>query len=291
MKKIIRISENRLKEIVNESVTKVLSLYEETEGKIQDSELNEFLSKLSEEELRKLWVYYSSIEHAASYSNPLTILMANSLHEGLIHTYPIDKTISYIQSYFGLNSQQIKPIKAENGITHIHVIIPTIGNNFELIERAMGLCGYYLGFPQRDSIPSNSLVRLQFEPKIQKDDSEQIRDSETTLLHLTPIYNKKKIQSIGFSPRCKNELFNYPSRVYFLRGSLSPNGVMDIGQQLFRANNSLGNNGEYALFTIDLNKIPKDVELFLDPNYPHGIYTTSNIKPDTIINVSSIKFK
>ena len=276
-KKIIRLTEGELKEVVKDATLIIINETLQKKFDVQDEELNAFLSNLSKEELSQLWIDYSTIEHSASYSNPLTILMANSLHEGLIHTYPIDKTISYIQSYFGLTSQQIKPINAENGINHIQVIIPTIGNNLELMERAMGLCGYYLGFPSRNSIPSNVLVRLQFEPKNQMDNSTQIRSSETTLLHLTPLYNKKKIQAIGFSPRCKNELFNYPSRVYFLRDSLSLNDVRNIGLQLFQANNSLGNNGDYVLFTIDLNKIPTDVKLFLDPNYPYGIYTTSNV--------------
>ena len=248
------------------------------------------IRRIVKEDLDKIWIDYSTIRHAANYSNPLTIHMISNIHEGLIHTYPLDKTISYVKSYFRLADWQIMQVPAANGANHINVIIPNISNNLELMKEAMNLCGYYLGHPKEDTLRPNVLVALQFEAKVEADKSEQIRNEETTLYHLTPYNNRKKIEAIGFSPRCKNELFNYPRRVYFLRGSLGMGDIVNIGKQLNGANNSLGYDGNYVLFTIDLNAIPKDVKMSLDPNYPYGIYTTSSISPNVIINIQDIKF-
>ena len=292
-KKVIRLTESELKEVVKNATMRVLREtfeYDMTIVDGGDKEIKDILSKLSKEDLDKIWIDYSTIRHAANYSNPLTIHMISNIHEGLIHTYPLDKTISYIKSYFGLADWQIMQVLAANGVNHINVIIPNISNNLELMKEAMNLCGYYWGSPKEDTFRPNVLVALQFEVKVEEDKSEQIRNEETALYHLTPCYNRKKIEAIGFSPRCKNELFNYPSRVYFLRGSLDMNEIINIGTQLSNANNSIGNTGDYALFTIDLSAIPNDVKLSLDPNNPYGIYTTSNIKPNVITKIQNIKF-
>lgn len=249
-----------------------------------------FLNSLSKEDLEKLWFDYSNIHKAATYSNPVTIAMMSHINEGLIHTYPIEKTIKYIKDYFGFSDKQIVPKLAENGVYHIWVCIPNVENNLNLVTRAMSACGYYLGSPREEAIPRDEWVWLQYEPKNQEDASKQIREEETTLLHLTPIYNLGKILHIGFSPRCKNELFNYPSRVYFLRGSTTKEDIINIGEQLCDSNSSLGNTGNYALFTIDISKIPNNVKFFLDPNYPYGVYTNSNITPSAIVNYEKLSF-
>lgn len=291
MKKI-KLTEEKLCELIEESIIDVLEDFN-SENYDRDEELNEFLKSLSEDELDKLCICYADITHAAGYANPLTISMLNrsKIDEGLIRTYPINKTISYISSYFNLHPHQIvKKVSAQNGISHILVFIPSIKDNVQVMIEAMRSCGYYLGSPKLENIKPNIWVKLQFEPKIQEDNSEQIRNEERTLMHLTPIYNLRRIQSIGFSPRCKNELFNYPSRLYFLRGSLDRNEIMSIGKQLCDANSSVGNEGKYALITIDLSRIPSEVKFSLDPNYPYGIFTTNNIRPEVIIDVEEIEF-
>lgn len=283
---ILRITEEELFNVIKEAT---LATLRNTSIKNKD-DVSSFLCGLSKEDVERLWSDYRRIYKATTYSNPVTIAMMSHVNEGLIKTYPIEKTIEYIKSYFNLYDGQIVQKTGENDISYIGVIIPTIGDNIKLIKKAMGACGYYLGSPKEENIPENDWVWLQFEPKIQEKVSEQLRNKEKTLLHLTPAYNVGKINKIGFSPRCKNDLFNFPSRVYFLLGSTRKEEVINIGRQLFNSNNSLGNNGEYALFTFDVSKIPIDVELFLDPNYPHGVYTNSNIKPDTIIGFEKITF-
>lgn len=262
--------------------------------KTTDKDVQQFLDTLNNTELENLWIDYSSICKAATYDNPLTILMFDInnpyVNEGLISTYPIDRTVSYIANYFNLARNQISKVKASNDIYHILVIIPNRDNNLELMKRAMQFCGYYLGHPKEASLPKNQFVKLQFEPKVQKDCSKSIRATESVLLHLTPYHNLGKIRHIGFSPRCKNELFDYPSRIYFLKGSIIPQEINAIGSRLSKVNNSPGNTGRYALITIDIAKIPSHVKMYPDPNYPHGIFVTENISPDVISSVREITF-
>lgn len=292
-KKVIKLNEDGLQSLIETVVTNVLKKTPKELKYSQDKDIEQFLTSLSDDEKKKLWIDYSNIDKAATYANPLTIAMLykNTLKEGLVRTYPIEETISYIKSYFGLSDKQIHEIKAENGISHIKVIIPNIGNNLELMKQAMNLCGYYLGAPKEKYLRPNTWVNLQFEPKFQKDESEQIRNEESVLYHITPKYNMEKIKNIGFSPKTKNELFNYPDRVYFLRGSINNNRIINIAKQLYQINSSKGNNGIYTLFKVDVNKIPLDVPLFLDPNYPYGIYTNSNISPNTIISMEEINLR
>ena len=288
MGKKIRITEDDLHKIVNETIKQLFhESSDENKGK-NNLSVKQFLDSLTREELEALLINYNDIVHVASYSNPLTIQMGKKLQEGLIRTYPIDKTISYVKSYFKLNDDQIQKAQGENGVSHIVVFIPMIGNNTVQVQRAMSLCGYYLGYNTEVETEYGKWLQMQFEAKVQEDASKQIRQEETKLLHLTPLYNLSKIQKIGFSPRCKNELFNYPSRVYFLRGSMKEEDVINIGHQLCDYNSSIGNTGEYVLFTVDLTKIPHNVKLFLDPNYPYGIYTDSNISSNVIIQYEKI---
>lgn len=136
----------------------------------KDILVKQFLDSLTREELEALLINYGDIVHVASYSNPLTIQMGKNLHEGLIHTYPIGKTISYVKSYFQLNDRQIQEVQAENEVSHIVVLIPMIGDNIGQVQRAMALCGYYLGYNKEVDTEYGKWVQMQFEPQI-KDDS------------------------------------------------------------------------------------------------------------------------
>lgn len=292
MKERIKLTEKELKQIIKESIKDVF------ENLILEDENNkkgliEFLNSLSKEELQELCINYDSIMEAVTYDNPLTFVLFNrhKVYEGLIRTYPIDKVISYISDYFKLHPRQIiKKKPSYNGCERILIYIPTIDDNVDIMIQAMESCGYFLAHPKYDKIEPNKWETLQFEAKIQPDDSKQIREEEKTLLHLTPLKNLRKIQHIGLSPRSNNEMLNFPERIYFLRGSTDRNEIIKIGQKLCDNNNSQCNFGKYALITLDLNKISNKIKFCLDPNYAYGIFTTSNISPESIIDVEEIDF-
>lgn len=233
---------------------------------------------------------YSTIRKGTTYENPLTIYMFMPVYEGLITTFPIDKTIEYIKDYFDLEDSQIRKSNGANGVERINVTIANRDDNLELMKKAMSYCGYFLGFPKEDKIPQNAkFVELQFEARHQKDISSELRREETTLIHITPKYNLKKIQKIGFSPRCKNEFFDYPGRIYFVRGSVNNQVSKIIAGILSNANMSIGNTGEYVIITVDLTKIPDSIKFYEDPNFPKGLFVNENLKPDIITNIEETK--
>lgn len=274
-KKIVTISEEKLRSIVEDAVRNVVNTYSRTD-----------IDSLTKEEVEKMSVEYSKIPHIRTYGNPLTLYMPKPINEGLIKTYPLKKTVQYIKDYFGLSDFQIRSDYVGNGISHIIVIIPIKGDNLEQMEKAMSLCGYYLGSPKREEIKDGKIMELQFEARIQNDETANIINKESVLYHVTPSYNVKKILSLGLSPRSKNSQFDYPDRVYLIRGSIPMAEVRNLAEQLYTNNSSKGNNGEYTLLTLDVARFNDSIRLFVDPNYPGGVYTTSNIPPDTIIETT-----
>ena len=241
---------------------------------------------ITEEKIREAYKDYRFIPNVPNFKNPLTIEMSKyQLFEGLVRTYPIDKTISYIKDYFRLEDWQISKQVGENGIEKIFLNISTAEGNFELVKRAMGLCGYFLAWPKEEDVPLNTFAQLLFEPRIQQNVFDRIRREERTLYHLTLDYNIDKIMHIGLSPRCRNKLFNFPNRIYLFRGSCDKNTIYNVGKQLNHYNNSLGNNGRYILIKLDLNRIPNNVPFYYDVNFKYGVFTNSNIDKNAIIDL------
>lgn len=279
--KLIKLTEEDLHEIIKDSLNKII---ENTNSKqvTEDIFLNKFLSTLTTEKQKKLCVDYGCSMTQVSYNNPLSIMMQGVVNEGTIRTYPIEKTIQYVKDHFALEDDQITKVNGINGVDVIKIAIPNVGRNLEIVKKAFLLCGYYMATPKEENIEENQWVALQFEPITQEDISTQLRKEEKILYHWAPAFCLDKIKNIGLSPRSKNSSFDYPGRVYLIRGSVSKMELYYIGNQLYENNTSPGNDGIYALLSVDLDKIPKNTKFFKGPNYSHGIYTYSNIRPDVI---------
>ncbi len=230
-----------------------------------------------------------------SFNNPVSIYFLKNcydgefINEGLIRTYPINKTIEYVKNCFKLDDDDIRKVKLENNKENILILIPNVANNIDVVKKAFNVCGYHFSkIAKRKTFDGIEWITMMFEAKFQTDDSKTIRKQETHAYHITPFYNKKSILKIGFSPRSKNKLFEYPGRVFFINGSASEDNIVSMTKQLSDSNNSLGNNGVYAIFDVDLSKIADDVKLFFDPNYKFGFYCYQNIEPDSISRYGTI---
>lgn len=212
-----------------------------------------------------------------SYSNPVSVYM--NLDEGLIRTYPIGTAIRYIKDYFNLKDDEIREVSGEQGINRIVVTMYDDKRNHKLMDRAMGLCGYFPSFYDRKY---DGTVSVQYEAKFDNDVTEEIRRKFESIVHATPEYNLGKIRRIGLVPKSKNELFNFPDRIYFLAGA--PVGdALDLIKMLCNVNSSKGNEGRYALLKIDVGAVPENVRFYKDQNYAYGIYATQNIPPACIV--------
>lgn len=85
-------------------------------------------------------------------------------------------------------------------------------------------------------------------------------------------------------------MFNYPDRVYFVKGSVDDEYIKGLAYNLANVNKSKGNDGKYVFIKINVNKIDDNVKFYYDPNYTYGFYTRNNIRPDCIDSVEEIDF-
>ena len=263
--------------------------------KSDDEEFRLFLESLSDNELKKIWTNYKlSVGHGYTFDNPMSLHMFTDIDEGLMKTYPPDMVIKFLYNHYDIHPDQIKTIEKKDNVTYIKIQIPNVGDNIDELSHAMEVCGYYLSSPTKKELETkqNQWVSVQFEPSIRPDDTKQIRKEESVLIHLTPHYNLGKIKRIGFSPRSKNELFSYPNRVYFIRGSLDMSKIMEIGRELSEKNPNEFHNGKYVLIKIDINKVPDSVKFYIDTNYLDDtcVFTKDNIHPNTIIEINEVNF-
>lgn len=232
------------------------------------------------------------INEIPTFSNPISILLS----EGLTKSFPLQSTIRYIKRHFGDAIRDIKQgtnfINGEPN-NNILVSIRTETGLIDKVSRAMALCGYYLAIPF-SRIPMGKSVWLQFEPKYDKSLSDEIRNTEKYLLHLTPEVYISKIKKNGLVPRSKNQYSAYPERVYLLRGSIPPSEISDMYRMLSTVYNIRRKNPilVYGVVYIGIARLPENLKLFTDPNYPiYGLYTTDNIPPDTIIKIDTINIQ
>lgn len=241
---------------------------------------------------------YRMLPEYGTYDNPLTLLNNETLDEGIVRTYPLDRTLTYVKDYFGFDDTQIKIIKGQHDKDKIRILFPNVNDNLEEIKKKLDYCGYFLSFPTEEEIKKhiNEWIWVNFEPRFPNNETEEIKKAHRYLYHLTPLYNLKKIQSQGFVPKSKNAYLEFPSRVYFTydekmtETNQITNDVFYLGKVLYSLNKSKGNDGKYVLLTIDTAKIDDNVELHLDPNYKYGCFTNDNVNPDCIINVREIDY-
>lgn len=263
-----------------------------------DSKIQKILDGLSDSELKIMWGNYKQLQtiHITSYQNPLTLWMGFT-KEGLIHTYPIETSVNYMCNYFYLKRDlTIKVVNGFNGGERIMILASKAFDNIDEIKRAMNLCGYYVSRPNDKEFESfdDNYNWFQFEPKIYPDDSKKIRNEETKLFHLTPHYNIDKIKRLGFIPSCKNELYMYPDRTYFFRGSVDRDEIIEFANQLKKTisnkhTKDRRNPSKFYLISIDLDKVPENVRLCLDQNYINGVHTQDSIMPDVITDIEEIQ--
>ena len=297
----IRITQQDISEAVHEAVKRHIAIgfinqeppeYYVSEPEpcrgFHDSEAESAVRSAPDGGAEKAWVDYRALKNVYSYGNPLSykMLYSDTLSEGLIRTYPADVAIKHVRSYLHLSDWQIYKTSSHNGdIPMIHVVIPNIGENLEIVKKAMALCGYHLGAPKEDNIPEGLWVKLQFEPEFQEDITDYIKTTESFLWHATPAYNLGKIMHTGLSPRSKNALFDYPGRVYLIKGSSGVDFVQSMCEELSASNESPGNDGTYVILMVDIGGLPDNVRFYTDPNCEFGVFTKSNIPKKAVSRV------
>lgn len=226
--------------------------------------------------------YLAAGEHIPEFV--VECLSDTSLNEGIFKTYPIDKTVHYVKTLFGLNDNQIGVFDGAGGNPNVKRIVVKIldtEENNRAIDKAMNLCGYVRSTEMKigDFAGINFISRYE-----ERDITDEVRRMGH-IRHITPLYNVEKIKRIGFIPKSSNSRFNYPDRIYFFGGDTP---MIEIGYQILdfhKHNQSKGDKDIYAVISVDTGKIPDSCHFHYDPNYAMGIFTTDNIPPSAIDSI------
>lgn len=218
-----------------------------------------------------------------SYGNPATRWVVDLVNEGLIKTYPVKDTVKYILKALG------KVIKTGTTYTNntIEVILPE--RYLDELDNCMMCCGYYKHKTPLYKQYGNILyAKAKYAPKFNRNQS--LSDYEY-LYHWSPKYLESKIKSNGFVPKSRNDYFQYPDKIHFLIDKLSNKQIYDCGQLIANANLNEMNNGEYVLYTLDVNKIPPDLKFYIDNDWEgYSLYTYGNIPYDCVCNLEYKSF-
>lgn len=228
--------------------------------------------RISEHQYRSLFEEQVSV----SYNNPLSIDMCSeNLNEGLIKTYPFETMMRYVMEYFNIPRFYMHDYE-NNGVKCIAIDLPKNERFQERVDKAMNLCGYFESI--RTSI--GDLNRIHYEPKFEEEEKE----IGNILYHVTHHSNKDKIKRIGLCPYSKNNMFNYPSRIYCFREDTPMNEIENAARALDNYASRDFDDGVYSILKIDVNELPNNMKFFADPNHKYGLYTLNNIPPNCIID-------
>lgn len=217
------------------------------------------------------------------------------IDEGLIKTYPIDKSINYIVRKYGLRNNQVQIEPINNGIIAVElicVILPksidanTLGN----IKHDLRTCGYFIN-QTPIPIPNTDFLVFPFEPKFNTDISNMVSQNYQYLYHSAPKIYADKIVRNGLIPKAKNSLFLYPDRTFLMVGDKLTQKQMNVLKNVQDKRNTQVNlnnpkeKKEYILITIEVSKLPTDIKFYCDPMANGAIFTYDNIPSNAIVKI------
>lgn len=204
-----------------------------------------------------------------------------------------DEVVNKLNRKYNFPANVVAKREAFNKI-YIYIITACVGINDKVIEDDMLKMGYFLGYRGKTvNIDEMSFQVLQFEPmsQLQTDETNNIKTKCNFLYHWTPKYNLENILNNGLIPSSKNSIYNYPNRIYLIRGDANITLVKLTGYQIFGTNNSELNDGEYVLLKIKIRELPENIHFFYDSNSELGVYTEDVIPKEYIEVLDFVNFK
>jgi hypothetical protein len=207
--------------------------------------------------------------------------------EGLIKTFPIEVAKKHFDKIYGIGDQFY--IDEVNGVKVAYITIPNVALNIQIIEKGMEFYGYYLAASHPVPNAGENAIQLDFEPKFQDPCNDKVREQKV-LYHITPTNNVEKILKMGLCPKSKNSKTFFPDRIYVLSEYILKKEIEFLALELKKYHNDKSIENGYSLLTIDVNKIPKNVNFRIDGNTNGGFWTYDVIPPDCIVGVEEINF-
>lgn len=282
-----KLSRNNLHKILEESLDIILRSNTPEKG----FDVNSIdISKIDIGILKQAYVDLRLVPTRITYDNPLTI--CSNITETKRDILPPDHVVDLIIQKYHLNQQLVQKMEASNKIS-IYIINACIGNNDDLIEADMKKMGYYLGVRgDIQNIQGMLFQVLQFEPysQIQNDETSNIKNKYDCLYHWTPEHCVNNILQKGLIPNHQNQRFNYPDRIYLMKGDTNFSDMMKLGNLLCKINTDSRNNGNYVLLRINMKNIDNNIHFYYDPNSEIGVYTEQTIPFTNIEKIGIYNF-
>lgn len=281
-KQIIKLTKSELKEILAETVKRVLN-----KGSFVD---DIDITQIPIEALKRGYFDYRLVPQSIMYGSIL--YEPDTITEAVNDVLPPDTVVNNIVNKYRIPQQFVIKVEHYHKI-YVYVITACIGENDKLTEDDMNKMGYFLGARGKVvEIQNMRFQTLQFEPssQLQEDITDLVKSKFDILYHWTPSYCVEGIQYNGLIPSHKNEVFNYPPRTYLMEGNSSDEQMWNLGQQLCIKNNNPNNNGTYNLIIVDIENLDDSIRFFYDLNSEIGIYTEQPIPSDRIHVGKTVQF-
>lgn len=287
-KEVIKINESQLKEIVKESVKRVL---EESSFPSYDDIFN--LDMVSMEILDKGWKRYHPFLFTIDHRNPLANRVIEEatdyrkqitlVKEAIINTFPIDES-------------QFVIIDGHHGLCAA-ILVALKDDNVDIIEQAMEQKGFFRSQPTDEKLlydrKHRQWIDLRFEPKDPDDVTEEVHRKYSILFHFTPSIFENKIKKDGLIVSNNNSDYRYSeSRVYLSEGDMSDEDKIQLVNTLYaqaQDRNVPNLTNDYSIFIFDLKRMGNNIRFYYDINEPKGLYTKVSIPSDYILKIEHIK--
>ena len=252
-KKVIRLTENEVKEVVKGCVMKVINEYNENNNKC--SVEDEFKYEMLLQEHYGLPI--------GDVRLGMQLLEQKLLYEGLIKSFDYAVLCERLKNI----GCTVLDVQKTNGTPLVYVRIPQ--DSMSNVNQLMTLCGWYVINQE-----SNMTVLA---PYFGEEKTEHVYNERNgVLFHTNPISNAEKILRQGLVPRSGGKIDRSQDLVHFF---FDKDECVAIAPSLSAKD---PNHPEvYTLFQIDVSYISSNLRprFFSDPKYPGAIVTKDNIPP------------
>lgn len=211
----------------------------------------------------------------------------NLLNEGLLKTWPLDKTISILKNH-KVECDQYKDknvfhvlIDSNNRRTPDEII--ALANNlgwipsyvYYMVNNQIKDKGKYEEVYFNERYPEFDSVMIKFEAKYDI----RVEKIPQFLYHITSRERALKIMTLGLIPKSHSVTSNHPPRVYLGRSD-------DEVELMIRSNPNAwkkSRDGQFTILKISTRLIPKYFQIYKDPNSKgHGYFTLNTIPKNAI---------
>lgn len=162
--------------------------------------------------------------------------------------------------------------------------------NVATIKKEFEDSGYYCT-SERAYKPYDYVI-LIFDPYKQEDIGEQIRSSFTQLYHFTPLKNHESIMKNGFVPMNEGRMYTYfNNRIYLCTTDPKSKSFTQMLSNVSKSRKHLDESfdGKFMLYTVDVDKIPNNINFYYDAHGQDCVYVTEHLPFDIVINYKEIK--